>query len=272
MMTPTEMQQRLGQAFNERQAGVLAEVIQAAYSDLVRTSDFNELKEIVRDLAVEQRNLAAAQQQTTQELKELAAAQQQTTQELAELAVAQRGLAAAQQQTTQELAELASIVKGLTTTVDRMLPRLARLDGRDLERRYVERAAGYFGNWLRQIQVLWPGALAYAFEQQLDASLSQDEKREVLLLDAILVGKLTAPAADVVYLALEASLTVHENDVQRVRERAALLRRLGLRVVSVVAGEEIGAKAAAAAQATAVAVLDNGRSHGWDEALAASAP
>jgi hypothetical protein len=251
MMTPTEMQQRLGQAFNERQAGVLAEVIQAAYSDLVRTGDFNELKEIVRDLAVEQRNLAAAQQQTTQELAKLAAAQQQTT---------------------QELAELASIVKGLARTVDRMLPRLARLDGRELERRYVERAAGYFGNWLRQIQVLWPGALAYAFEQQLDASLSQDEKREVLLLDAILVGKLKAPAADVVYLALEASLTVHENDIQRVAERAALLRRLGLRVVPVVAGEEIGVKAAAAAQATAVAVLDNGRSHDWDKALAASAP
>jgi hypothetical protein len=251
MMTPTEMQQRLGQAFNERQANVLAEVIQAAYSDLVRTSDFNELKEIVRDLAVEQRKLAVAQQQTTQELAELAVAQQQTT---------------------QELKELAAIVKGLTTTVDRMLPRLARLDGRDLERRYVERAAGYFGNWLRQIQVLWPGALAYAFEQQLDASLSQDEKREMLLLDAILVGKLKAPAADVVYLALEASLTVHENDVRRVGERAALLRRLGLRVVPVVAGEEVRPNAAATAQATAVAVLDNGRSHGWEEALAASAP
>jgi hypothetical protein len=236
MMAPTEMQQRLEQAFSERQASVLAEVIQAAYSDLVRTNDFNELKEIVRDLAVEQRNLAVAQQQTTQ-----------------------------------ELAELASIVKDLARTADRMLPRLARLDGRDLERRYVERAAGYFGNWLRQIQVLWPGALANAFEQQLDASLSQDEKREVLLLDAILVGKLKAPSTDVVYLALEASLTVHENDVQRVRERAALLRRLGLRVVPVVAGEEVGPKAAAAAQTIAVAVLNNGRSHGWDEALAVSA-
>jgi hypothetical protein len=64
MIAPQEMQQRLAQVFNERQAVVLADVIKPAYSDLVRTSGFNESKEIVRELA-------AAQQRTEQALKKL---------------------------------------------------------------------------------------------------------------------------------------------------------------------------------------------------------
>jgi len=46
---------RLLEVFEERQAKVLAEVITEAYDGLVKVSDFNELKEIVRDLAEAQR-------------------------------------------------------------------------------------------------------------------------------------------------------------------------------------------------------------------------
>jgi hypothetical protein len=65
------MEEKLAQVFDRRQAVVLAEVIREAYSDLVRTSDFNELKAIVRDLALAQKELAEAQ-------KELAQAQKRT--------------------------------------------------------------------------------------------------------------------------------------------------------------------------------------------------
>ncbi len=58
-------QKRLKLYFPPQQAEVLAEVITDAYNDLVKTSDFNELKGIVRELA-------QAQQRTEQRMEELA--------------------------------------------------------------------------------------------------------------------------------------------------------------------------------------------------------
>jgi hypothetical protein len=239
------MQQRLVQVFNERQADVLADVIRSAYSDLVRTSDFNELKEIVRELA-------AAQQRTEQRVEELAAAQQRTE---------------------RALTELTTTVDGLAKTMGVMQSQLASLNGRDLEWRYVERAGSYFGRWLRQVRVLWPGQLDRELEQKLDAHLSPEEWDEVLRLDAILAGRLRREdggSADLVYIALEVSVTVNKDDVERVGKRAALLRRCGLRVVPVVAGERFARTAAADAVAHTVAILRNVGGQGWDEALAAA--
>lgn len=59
------IEQRLSEVFEAPQAKVLAEVIQIAYNDLVKTSDFNKLKDIVRQLA-------EAQSRTEQRLAELA--------------------------------------------------------------------------------------------------------------------------------------------------------------------------------------------------------
>jgi hypothetical protein len=78
MLTTTSARQRLAQVFNEKQAAVLADVIHESYSDLVRTGDFNELKEIVRNLAAAQQELTAAQQ-------ELASAQGRTERALQKL-------------------------------------------------------------------------------------------------------------------------------------------------------------------------------------------
>jgi len=63
-MNKEAMQQRLARAFSAEQAEVLAGVIHDAYDALVKASDFNELKEIVR-------RLAEAQEQTEQRLAKL---------------------------------------------------------------------------------------------------------------------------------------------------------------------------------------------------------
>jgi len=44
LFTRPAIRQKLEQVFEKRQAAVLAEVVEAAYTDLVKTSDFNELK------------------------------------------------------------------------------------------------------------------------------------------------------------------------------------------------------------------------------------
>lgn len=72
MQTTQALTQRFEMVFDPRQSRVLAEVITDAYSDLVKTSDFNELKAIVRDLAV-------AQQRTEARIEELATAQERLT-------------------------------------------------------------------------------------------------------------------------------------------------------------------------------------------------
>jgi hypothetical protein len=85
MLAATELHRKLESVFDADQAKVLAEVITAAYSDLVRTSDFSELKGIVRDLGVKVGELAEAQNRTEIRVEELAVAQKQTTEEVRSL-------------------------------------------------------------------------------------------------------------------------------------------------------------------------------------------
>jgi len=127
MLTGNVLTAHLAREFTPSQAALLSEVITAAYADLVKTSDFNELKEIVRDLAeaqqrTEQRveQLAEAQQRTEQRVEQLAEAQQRTEQRVEQLAEAQQRteqrveqLAEAQQRTEEALQLLA---RGLSET------------------------------------------------------------------------------------------------------------------------------------------------------------
>jgi hypothetical protein len=47
MHTVNQMKTKFGRKFSHEQAKDLSEVINDAYSELVKTSDFNELKDIV---------------------------------------------------------------------------------------------------------------------------------------------------------------------------------------------------------------------------------
>lgn len=85
MLTQTEITQKLESAFEPQQVEVLLEVLRLSYDNLVKVSDFNELKAIVQDLAESQKSMARAQEETSSQLeqlsfvvKELAAAQQRT--------------------------------------------------------------------------------------------------------------------------------------------------------------------------------------------------
>ena len=124
MSSFSHLEYKLSQAFNPEQAKLLAETITAAYDDLVKVSDFNELKSIVKELAVAQQHLADAQQRTEKRVEELAVAQQRTEKRVEELAIAQQHLADAQQRTEQSLQKLIEEhretrkqVGGLATTV-----------------------------------------------------------------------------------------------------------------------------------------------------------
>jgi hypothetical protein len=103
MLAPLTLQRKLGREFTEPQATLLAEVIHDAYSDLVHTSDFNELKEIVRELA-------QAQFRTERRLEELAQAQFRTERRVEELTQAQS-------RTERSIEKLAQQVGGLSDRI-----------------------------------------------------------------------------------------------------------------------------------------------------------
>jgi hypothetical protein len=143
MSTVVEIKKRLEGVFEKKQADVLADVIVAAYDTLVKASDFNELKGIVKELA-------EAQKRTEQRVEELAQAQKRTEQRVEELAEAQKRTEDEIQKLTQEHRETRRQLGGLSMTVGytleneayKALPRLLKknfgviIKGR-LQRKFV---------------------------------------------------------------------------------------------------------------------------------------
>jgi len=112
MQTAIHMKKKFEDVFKKNQASVLAEVITDAYSELVKTSDFNELKGIVKELA-------EAQNRTEARVEELAEAQNRTEARVGELAEAQKDLVEAQKRTEIKVGELADDMKVLAISLDR---------------------------------------------------------------------------------------------------------------------------------------------------------
>lgn len=73
------------EASAHQQAAVLAEVISASYENLVKVSDFSELKGIVAELAQAQKELAQIQQRTELRVEDLARVQPRTEHALLKL-------------------------------------------------------------------------------------------------------------------------------------------------------------------------------------------
>ncbi len=92
MLTSGALKKKFEEAFDKKQATVLTEVITASYNDLVKTGDFNELKEIVMDIGIKVGELAEAQKGSEKRLtrietvvEELAEAQKRTEVSVADL-------------------------------------------------------------------------------------------------------------------------------------------------------------------------------------------
>ncbi len=266
----------------------------AELRDLLLSEDFQALPAIVRESAEAQRRidqrlaelaervseLAEAQRRTDQRLAELAErvselteAQRRTDQRLAELTEAQRRtdqrlaeLTEAQRRTDQRLAELAEGQQRLEVRVGRVEDRLGGLQGRELESRYRQRAAAFFGRWFRGIRVVDDNDLI----ERVENHLNPDELQELLVTDMVVRGRtLQKPERPETWLAVEVSSVVDRADVARAVRRAELLRRAGLPGLPVVAGESATAGAEAEARAVGVALLQDGSAQLWDEAFAA---
>lgn len=198
-------------------------------------------------------------------VRELVEAQKRGEQRLDRLEAAVTELVEAQKRTEQRVAELVEAQKRTEQRLDRMDDRLGYLRGRDLERKYRDNVAAYFGYWMWPAQVVEFAAL----RDELEHRLSQEQVEEVLLLDLVVRGTARrTPDKPQVWLAIEVSAVIDRADVERAHRRAVLLRQAGYRAAPVVAGEAITLGAESEIASAPIIVLRDGQSQGWDAALA----
>ncbi|RMG44307.1 MAG: hypothetical protein D6723_19485 [Acidobacteria bacterium] len=240
---------------------------------LLLMDELVELREAIRGLTEAQARTEERVGRLEEAVARLAEAQARTEErvgrveeQLAALAEAQRrteerveALAEAQRQAAEQIRDLAETVKGLTDTV-------SGLKGRVLEFSFGNKAGAYFGPLLQKLRIVAPYTLADA----LQARLSREEFKDVLLLDLLVCGQLREhPEAPEIWLAIEVSAVVDRVDVERARRRAALLNRAGYRAIPVVAGERATRGAEDEARAHKVIMVEDGHLSLWDEALRA---
>ena len=183
---------------------------------------------------------------------------------LARLEATVQELVGALKEVSSQVHELAQAVFRLTETVSRLEGTVGDIKGRLLEMAYRDRPYAYFGRLLRSIRVV-PFT---EIEDLLERSLSREEVDDLFQLDLLLRGRLKDhPERPEVWLAVEVSSVVDKWDVERARERAALLRKAGLRVVPVAAGLQALAEAAHKAEIEGVTLVTDGSITCWEQAL-----
>jgi hypothetical protein len=101
-----KIKEEIKKVFKKEQAKVLIAIVDIV-DETVKAKDFNELKEIVRQIGVKLSELIQAQKETDQKIKELTEAQKRTDQKVAELTEAQK-------KTEEEVRELTRQVRALT--------------------------------------------------------------------------------------------------------------------------------------------------------------
>lgn len=249
------------------------------YTDLLRLlADHPEWRSDLRHLLLSDelltlpqlvRDLSEAQDRTEDRVIALTEAQQRTSDHLGEVERHLAALAAAQARTAEQLSDLARAHLDLVEIARRHEGRLGSLWGDFIERKYRRYALSYFGRVLRRPRVVPFEDL----EDDLRSHLLLEEFADFTELDLLVRGfPLDPPELTEVYLAIEVSSVMDRDDVERAERRASLLRRLGRRVVPMVAGERMTEGAKDLVNRDNVAVVEDGSVSFWKEALRTWAP
>jgi len=109
--------------------------------------------------------------------------------------------------------------------VDDLAGKVGNLDGEVLELKFPTRAARRFARLFRDVRLIEDSEFARRLQDN-EASLAPSEWDDVLLLDALLEATSRADGSKV-FLAVEISRTVLEDDVVRADRRARLVAQLG---------------------------------------------
>jgi DNA repair exonuclease SbcCD ATPase subunit len=125
----------------------------------------------------------------------------------------------------------------LEKKVDKLEKDVAYLKGSDRERWYRDRAHAIFGRLILKGKSYEEKAAKILWEACKKGQVSEDERDEVLSADLLWSGERDGKF---VVLVVEVSFTISQEDAERAKRRAEILRKLGIIAIPVVAGVEVG--------------------------------
>ncbi|MCL4829250.1 MAG: hypothetical protein KJZ95_17930 [Caldilinea sp.] len=239
---------------------------QAELRQLLLTGEVLTLPDVVRELADAQRRTEARVEELAESMRGLAEAQRRTEESLQALEQQVKEL-------RQAIDDLKEIVNKLIESQSEMKIQMNDFRGFRLEMRYAQHASGYFGHWVRRARSVLPGNIDPDLEDALEAHLTSDELIDLLHADVLVSGLLRKPVDGMrpeIWLLVEVSAVIDRNDIERAMRRAALMKKAGFRCVPVVAGDSVTRGATELLRDAPVALMLNGRSTGWEFALAAA--
>ena len=201
--------------------------------------------------------LVEAQARTEKRLDRLEATVQKLAEAQARTEKRVEELAEAQARTEKRLDDLIQVVGGIQDT-------LGAVKGRQLELTYKERVGTYFGPLMRRVHVVSP----IEIEDDLETHLTEEEFRDLLLLDLLVTGKpRSVQDAPQVWLAVEISGVIDRHDVERAQRRARHLSKAGYMALPAVAGEHITKGAEEIVQKEGVLMILDGWTSSGEQVL-----
>jgi chromosome segregation ATPase len=135
-----------------------------------------------------------------------------------------------------DVSKLKDDVGKLTNRVDRLEKDVAYLKGSDRERWYRDRAHAIFGRVILKGRPFEEKAAEILWEACKRGQISKEERDEVLSADLLWSGE---REGEFVVLVVEVSFTISQDDVERAKKRAEILRKLGILAIPVVRGVEV---------------------------------
>ncbi len=236
------------------------------------TRRLEELTARIEGLAARVEALAEAQAKTEERVGRLEERVSQVEDRLGRVEDALARLAEAQAKTEERVARLEEAVARLTEAqahteavlqaligrVDRLEIRVGRLEGRDLERYYRERAPAIFGQaGFSRVRVVPIEEVAGQLDDMEEQGLIGPEDRLRLLRTDLFVR--ARREGREIWLAVEVSATVDNQDVERAVKSAELLARFfGVEAQAVVAGHRVLPAAEELGQRRNVLVITDG--------------
>ena len=157
-------------------------------------------------------------------------------------------LVTTQQRLEEQMTTLTIQVTSLVRSVQTLTDDMGEVKGKSLEADYRTKGPAYFGRLIRRPHVLTSDELVTLVEDAREHGVFSDaEAQELYNADLVVRGRRAVDGVEV-YLVVEVSWGVGPYDVERAARRAALLARIGVAVMPVVAGERLTAEAGRLAQ------------------------
>jgi DNA repair exonuclease SbcCD ATPase subunit len=137
----------------------------------------------------------------------------------------------------QDVDTLKQDVDTLKKDVNILKKDVAYLKGSDRERWYRDKAHAVFGRLVLKGKPFEEKAVEILWDAYKRGQISKEERDEVLSSDLLWSGERDGKF---VVLVVEVSFTISQNDIERAKKRAEILRKLGILAIPVVGGVEIG--------------------------------